>query len=389
MYSALALFLLGGATFLVLAANFASYLAFYDDKPPRYDLMKTRMRLASPNVSEDLGNGGRLTTDGRGFRKPRWHQTHLPAASADNTVIWIFGGSTTYSTGVDDDNTLPAKLERALPPEWKPYVVNFGQSNYRMHQEVYLLVDALIGGHRPDYVVFYDGFNEGSGFKVQIKTGKAEPFSEIDVGWNAVHTAYDEFARQSAKRFWWIDHWPMMRSVQSLQKKLHGGADDYWRPPRVHVDQFTQAVTDRYFQSLAFVDRLSKAYGFHYVAFWQPSGAFLSDKNCYVDPPASATDFYRGTYWQELGRVFRILYPKVLARAEQEHRPLIYIGDAFNAGQCKDASYFTDYVHLNAEGNRVAAERIADLLQAFRAQGHIIGDRRAWALPKDDNLAAR
>ena len=70
-------------------------------------------------------------------------------------AIWFFGGSTTFGYGVEDFNTIPAKLEKILNHK----VINFGAGFYYSAQEN-ILLDTYLFTHKPKMVIFLDGLNE-------------------------------------------------------------------------------------------------------------------------------------------------------------------------------------------------------------------------------------
>ena len=70
--------------------------------------------------------------------------------------VWVFGGSTAWGTGVPDDDTIAANLEKATGLR----TFNLGETGYNAHQSLNLLMKLYVEGGRPEFVVFYDGVNE-------------------------------------------------------------------------------------------------------------------------------------------------------------------------------------------------------------------------------------
>ena len=79
-------------------------------------------------------------------------------SKADNYLF--FGGSTTWGTGVNDENTYPSIFAERL----KTRVTNFGESGYIARQSLALLTNFLVEKSLSDlsgqYIVFYDGVND-------------------------------------------------------------------------------------------------------------------------------------------------------------------------------------------------------------------------------------
>jgi len=79
--------------------------------------------------------------------------------------IFVFGGSTTIGSGVEDDKTIPAALQSLLRErggEGGPAinVYNFGVGAFFSSQEVTYFQNQLRYGYVPDMVVFIDGLND-------------------------------------------------------------------------------------------------------------------------------------------------------------------------------------------------------------------------------------
>src|SRR5579884_564352 len=81
-------------------------------------------------------------------------QPHLHAKK-----VFVMGGSTVWGTGAPDAMTIPSFLQAALGPDYDVY--NFGGTGYVTTQELNQLLKALSNGDVPDYVIFYDGNNDG------------------------------------------------------------------------------------------------------------------------------------------------------------------------------------------------------------------------------------
>ena len=88
-------------------------------------------------------------------------ETYKPANPDINAGEYMFfGGSTTWGTGVDDDNTYPSIFADRLNTR----VTNFGETGYIARQSLSLLVNYLVDESLTDlsgkHIVFYDGVND-------------------------------------------------------------------------------------------------------------------------------------------------------------------------------------------------------------------------------------
>ena len=77
-------------------------------------------------------------------------------------IIWIFGGSTTYGYGVEDDQTLPSQLSKKLKNKGENWcVMNFGRGWYYSSQELLAYTRLISKSNKlPKYVFFVDGLND-------------------------------------------------------------------------------------------------------------------------------------------------------------------------------------------------------------------------------------
>jgi hypothetical protein len=88
------------------------------------------------------------------------NRTHTPPAySGLQQTVHFFGGSTIWGEGSDDQHTIPAIFNTALP-QYKVY--NHGQLAYNTRQELDALITLYDKKEHPDVVIFYDGVNDGA-----------------------------------------------------------------------------------------------------------------------------------------------------------------------------------------------------------------------------------
>ena len=102
-----------------------------------------------------------LTVDERGFRHVA-NQGPWPP-SPDFINVFFFGGSTSFGSGVRDEDTvashLQADLNRRLGSD-RVRVYNFARVHYFSVQERIQFEQLLLAGQVPDFAVFLDGLND-------------------------------------------------------------------------------------------------------------------------------------------------------------------------------------------------------------------------------------
>jgi len=96
-----------------------------------------------------------------GYRLGRGEQPWPPREG--DFVVFVFGGSTTFSYCLGDEETVVAALEEELSavlPGQKVQCYNFGRGFYFSTQERLLFESLLQRGQIPDLAVFIDGLND-------------------------------------------------------------------------------------------------------------------------------------------------------------------------------------------------------------------------------------
>lgn len=81
---------------------------------------------------------------------------------AEDFVVFVFGGSTSFGYGVPDNETIASHLQEVLRERIgvAAKVYNFGRGSYMSIQERVLFEKLLLAGHIPDVAVFIDGLND-------------------------------------------------------------------------------------------------------------------------------------------------------------------------------------------------------------------------------------
>ena len=101
----------------------------------------------------------KVTKDQKTITTTDHHTRWTGANSDDDTLIKIgvFGGSTTFGTGVTDEDSWPALLQQRLGENYA--VFNYGITGYSTAENIIQM--ALIATEkRPQIVIFYEGWND-------------------------------------------------------------------------------------------------------------------------------------------------------------------------------------------------------------------------------------
>ena len=193
-----------------------------------------------------------------------------PRLKAPESKVFVFGGSAAWGYGARDDYTLPSQLSRLINAREAHFqVYNFGEPGYTFTQGVFSLLTKLRDGARPDYVIFYDGFNDVYGAYQSGKPGTLHNIAQLR-----------EKLTSKPRQLYWqaIQEW--LKENVYLYSKVFSR---FFQPPERRFREVGARFSDQelkalaagtvqyYTQSMMLLDHLAQTYGFQYVCFWQPA----------------------------------------------------------------------------------------------------------------------
>ena len=300
-------------------------------------------------------HGTHVNVDARGLRKT-WNPIFPPEKKV--ATIYMFGGSTTWGMWARDDQTVPSHLSRWLHEHGHEFIVyNYGNLAYTATQEWVHLILLLKQGHRPDYVLSYDGVNDvygayesgAAGSRLNV-FGMRNKFGADDSPFQLLRVGLRGLLAEHSMIYHYISRINAILSPPSVYWEAAAGYDDG------RLKTLAGEIADHYASSHELLDHLSKAYGFEYLSFWQPV-AFTEDQlleeekktDVRMDDPA-------------LGKLYRYVRKALKTKSLPNHHD---IADALKdrAGNC-----YVDYCHLCEEGNAAVAERIGRIFTSKFSQ---------------------
>jgi lysophospholipase L1-like esterase len=322
--------------------------------------------------------------------------------------VFVFGGSTTIGSGVEDSKTIPAALQVILREKTKDSgrvvnVYNFGVGAYFSSQEVTYFQNQLRNGHLPDIVVFVDGLNDFHYWDGDPSTAKNSRQSfyliqsmsqqlgrEQGVGWHLVELLnslpFVKLARQLGQ--------PVAPPIvgpdrETLREQMREKSDAapfgapltriaenkagtptlsdagatpaderyssrYQDDPQVTDPGKVRTVIRRYLTNKDIAQGIARQLGIEAIFAWQPVPLYKYDLALH---PFRIQDEHRR---------HRYGYP-AMARYVATHdigANFAWCADGFQGAK---RSLYVDQVHYTTEGNRLNAECIADNIVASGA----------------------
>ncbi len=298
--------------------------------------------------------GKHITIQEDGLRKT------IQSTSAEGPAkkrVFLFGGSTIWGLGSDDQTTIPSLFSREIQAKGiSSEVVNYGQYAYVSTQGVLELIQQLQKGNVPDAVIFYDGVNDTFGaFQINV-AGLAHGELEREQIYNyAGQSKLGILAARDA-----IQDLSIMRFAGGLLSKLRKPPDTI-TPPSLMYDKpisdknaLAQSVVDSYLNNMKIVNSLSKTYGFKFLCYWQPV-IYLKPHLTEYEKQSTELDFnYPGM------KEFYLSTYSMMERKGEERKnelPFHNISSIFRDTQ---DPIFVDFNHMGEKGNSVIARRMAE-----------------------------
>jgi lysophospholipase L1-like esterase len=278
-----------------------------------------------------------------------WRRTINPTSDECKTRpvnVWIFGGSTMYGTAVPDWATIPSYLSRDLNASGSGCVVvsNFGVEGYVSNQELILLMEQLKAGGHPDVVIFYDGLNDAGAAgpssgppKPHFSIEKIKPRVEGSLAgrFDFIRESYTFLIARAVEGVFFGRH-----SSQSVLNELHAKA---------------VATLDNYEANLRVAKALAQTYKFRIYCFWQPS-LYYGQKPL-VPFEKQLPDISTRDPW---ALITTAVYQEAGNRAATTGG-FVFLGGMFDSVK---GPIYLDQGHLGPRGNELAAQAVAQYIQA-------------------------
>jgi|TARA_Y100000031_G_C8212045_1_gene381495 hypothetical protein len=290
-----------------------------------------------------------------------------PNSEEDNPSlsIFCFGGSTMWGWGSPDWGTIPAHLAEIINTQFREEsvkVVNYGQRIYISSQEVIQLIEEIKHGNVPDIVIFYDGVNDvgtaysyGPGVPYDVwkiyRQGRIEAVKEQGTIQKLIDLSLDLKSSRVAQ-------W----GLRTLSSKFGYQQSRPFPGKAIDIDELSRETVSIYLSNMDIVDALSQKYGFDYYFFWQPSLLHEESKPLtWREQEVRQVIVTRSGF--ELIEFRHTVYNMIKSEAEKRAN-LHYIADIFN--NTPDL-VFIDSAHLTPEGNKLVAEKMADIIAGSMA----------------------
>jgi lysophospholipase L1-like esterase len=285
-----------------------------------------------------------MTVNAQGFRGGNWARDK--AAGTRRAIV--LGGSAVFGFGVTDGETLAPVLERELNRGRAAGAIevwNAGVPGFDANQELALLCTEVMD-HRPDAVVFCDGWNDFYGATLRpVGSTYEHPF----------FTQLEEVITQSGQ------HALNVLRASAFFRGLERRVPEWVRARAAPASTLAGEGGDlaRYRDVLARAAAIASAAGIKMVIATQPE---LFQRAGAV--PGEEREL-RAKYEPGYGPLARDHYPDYVRAGDEAARSAnVAFVDCTRVFDDSDGVIFTDPCHLNAAGNERLARRLAPVLAA-------------------------
>jgi lysophospholipase L1-like esterase len=262
--------------------------------------------------------------------------------------VFVLGGSTVWGTGASDELTIPSAIQSSLGSGFDVY--NFGETGYVSAQELNQLLKALADGNLPDYVIFYDGNNDGyaGGYSPAIPRDPQKLRVDAQARQRADKDAFYRLVRD----------WFEPSNYSRLLWRVKASRIKNWEDSIAgkEAERAKQVVT--YYEAhIRQVKALGKEYGFKAYFFWQPN----------MFNPLRSPVAYEREMMETASPVFietqrQVYHEAKRALAGKEQEGVFFAGDLFNG---VSEPVYLDWSHTTMKGNQIVADHIVENIRPF------------------------
>jgi lysophospholipase L1-like esterase len=268
--------------------------------------------------------------------------------------IFMFGGSALWGLGARDDYTIPSYVAKICADRGlSVQVTNFGQLGYVSTQEVIELFLQLRNNNIPDLVVFYDGVNDCYTMLQGSQPGSPKNEYNRVAEFNLLLRPFD-IPRELLIR---SDVFKVARKISknSFNIKPRGPVNVY------NHREIGQKAVDIYLNNIRLVSSMLKSISNKSILslyYWQPTIYFKKHLTLYEEQEYSSSKANEDIFTAADERI--------------KEKRLIYEDCNFyniqNIFMAQKEPIFIDMCHLNADGNKIVANRMVDDILMFSKQ---------------------
>jgi len=281
-------------------------------------------------------------------------------SSEKSLTIFCFGGSTMFGIGAPDWGTIPAYIAEITNAKYEDVsikVVNCGQGYWISSQSVIQLIEEIKRDNVPDIAVFYDGINDVGCGTVYLEAN----IPMASIGDTPYGQSYDPFNNLIRLGTYLNSVRVAQLGLQVIHGYMQPGSSQTPASAGPDVQKIAEDIHAKYVHNIDIVEALSKQHGFDYCFFWQPTMMVgpkpLSPEEEQIKQSIIQNYYYSTPLDQVKESAYRLMKEEAANRSD-----MYYIADVFENTR---TTVYNDGGHLTPVGNKVVAEKIADIIAPY------------------------
>ncbi len=294
-----------------------------------------------------------------------------PTNPKEGQRLFMFGGSTTLGLNdpnnpeMSDSTTIASHLAAILNEKGNSIQVeNYGVGSFRSSEEVSKLIKLLRAGQRPDYVVFYDGYNDTE-FAIRGQAIHDYMRPAIDLLNPYISAEYCEKALRQFEIYKLLDSFPLFqgtirgvvfRIFDRSRSVVKEGYDSKFKIDAdlpQSIQETDSLCVSNYVANIRVVRSLAKEFGFKAVFVLQPMIYFKTplspeEHNILANLPDSLKHRTPELY-------------RLIEGALQGSSDFFVVTDIFEGVA---SPIYIDQGHMLSTGNRLVANRLSTIMSS-------------------------
>ena len=265
--------------------------------------------------------------------------------------VFMFGGSTLWSTGATDWQTIPSFVAKFLnEKQTRSIVYNYGETSFVSTQGLNRLISEIKEGNVPDLVIFYSGINDASTAAFGLAALKGSSYHSHMDRFQAMFKASSRthFAEIIKSSY-------ILKAMRMLKNKFSLSDERIWAEKLSQKDKQGAIINTakHWIANYRIASSIGKEYDFKVIFVLQPS--LYSGKKV-------LQDYEKAMLQGESQPVMQAAYQQIRKDIENQAIQGIYdISDVFK--QISDPIYI-DWAHTGPLGNYYIAQHIAKIIES-------------------------
>ena len=238
--------------------------------------------------------------------------------------IWVFGGSTIWGTGANNENTIPSLIENIT----KTSTLNLGETGYQTSQSLNFLIKNLVN-HKPKKIIFYDGVND-----VFHKCRTLSDYFQSGEQSRLQELANRDFFKYSQNLLIGPEKFLNKLLIKSRSNKKSFNCD-------INKDKASK-ISKIFVENWLLAKSIAERHNIKFIGVLQPTIFSTKSKKDKLDID------------HELEIQFRVLYDMIKIELENKKFNYLNLENSFNNNE----NIFIDFCHLSPNGNLEIAQKI-------------------------------